>query len=193
MRSQKLFLIVRIAVLLACLPTHLQAQSIVKHKVFSFGNLADVKDKPLLFRQLEMIFQQTDVPFSLILNGDFVNAEMTQNNQTEQIEPILHLTDIVQKYPLGNLIIIPGDREWNSGQRGGEKNLDHLLSRLKSYLKEKNYTRCHLAGEKGCPGPDIYPIGEALTILAINTQWWNHPYDKPRPTDVICEGLTIES
>ena len=163
------------------------------HQVFMFGNLADVPDKNVFINQLDQIFGETQAPFTLILNGDMVNGKIGDNDHQDQIEPIFKIADIVQKYPDGHLIIVPGDREWNKSQRGGEKSLRNLEKRVKDYLKTKKYKRSKWAVKDGCPGPETFEIDESLAIVTLNTQWWNHPFDKPRPADALCEGLSEEN
>lgn len=170
-----------------------QAQPAVQHQVFMFGNLADVKDKPAFLSRLNQVFSETGSPFTLVLNGDLVKRKIGANDNDDQIEPIRSLANLVQKFPFGHLIIVPGDRDWNSGKAGGEKSLQHLEDRVKKYLKKQNYDRCHWAVSDGCPGPEVFEMGEGLVIVALNTQWWNHPFDKPRPSDALCDGLSAEN
>ncbi|HFA51291.1 MAG TPA: hypothetical protein ENJ95_19940 [Bacteroidetes bacterium] len=163
------------------------------HQVYMFGNFADVPDKPAFTQKLDKLLGRANAPFTLILNGDLVNAKIGKYDHQEQIEPVFKIADMVDKYEQGNLLIVPGDRDWNSGQKGGEKSLRHLERRVKDYLKEKKYKRAHWAVKDGCPGPKVYEMGEALAIIVLNTQWWNHPFDKPRATDAVCDGLSQEN
>lgn len=188
--TSKIFFILN---LLIATSFNINAQTTIQHKVFLLGNLVDVEDHPALANQLNQLFNKTSASFTLILNGDLVDQKIEKKGNTDQINPIFNLIDLVQKYPNGNLIIVPGDRDWNSSKKGGAKSLNQLESRVKKYWKGKNYTRCHWAGDDGCPGPEVYEMGESLVIVALNTQWWNHPYDKPRGSDAICDGLTADN
>ena len=178
-----------------CLFTHsfIFSQSSISHRVFMFGNFADVPNKPAFIQQLDKVFGETSLPFTLILNGDMVNVEIGEYDHQEQIEPILRIADLVEKYPTGNLLLLPGDRDWNSSKRGGEKSLENLERRVKEYFKTNDYKRSHWAVKDGCPGPEVYEVDRSLAIIAINTQWWNHPFDKPRPSDAKCDGLSEEN
>ena len=64
---------------------------------------------------------------------------------------------------------------------------------MSEYLKDNNYKRTKWAIKRGCPGPKIYDVDEALTIITLNSQWWNQPYDKPRPSDGLCDAITPEN
>jgi hypothetical protein len=170
-----------------------KAQPTVRHQVFLFGNYADIQDKPDFLLKLERIWGQSNHPFTIVVTGDLVKEKIEKTGSEDQVEPILKLSDLIQRYVNGSLILVPGDRDWNSSNRGGEKSVQHLEEQIKAYWHDKNYDRCHWAGDLGCPGPEVYEIDEGLVIAALNTQWWNHPYDKPRGSDAICGGLTSEN
>jgi hypothetical protein len=158
-----------------------------------FGNFADVEDKPAFTQELDQVFSEVKTPFTLILNGDLVNVPIDEYDHQEQIEPILRVIDLVEKYPDGQLLLLPGDRDWNSGKRGGEKSQKNVEKRISEYIKTNKYKRSDWAVEDGCPGPEVYEVDKSLAIIALNTQWWNHPFDKPRPSDAKCEGLSEEN
>ncbi|MEZ4934708.1 MAG: hypothetical protein R2788_21590 [Saprospiraceae bacterium] len=165
----------------------------VQHQVFMFGNFADIEDKPAFTQELDQVFSEVKTPFTLILNGDLVNVPIDEYDHQEQIEPILRVIDLVEKYPDGQLLVLPGDRDWNSGKRGGEKSQKNVEKRISEYIKSKKYKRSDWAVEDGCPGPEVYEVDKSLAIIALNTQWWNHPFDKPRPSDAKCDGLSEEN
>jgi len=169
------------------------AQTNLAHQVFMFGNFADVPNKAAFTKELDEVFSKTEAPFTLILNGDLVNVKIGKYDHQEQIEPILRVIDMVEQHGDGHLLILPGDRDWNSGERGGEKSLDHIEKRVKEYIKTNEFKRAHWAIKDGCPGPKAFEVDESLAIITLNTQWWNHPYDKPRPSDAKCEGLSEEN
>ncbi len=163
------------------------------HQVFMFGNFSDIEDKMAFTRELDSVFNETKTPFTLILNGDLVNTMIGENDHQEQIEPLFRVMDLVEKFPDGQLLIVPGDRDWNRSRRGGEKSQRNLEKRLREYIKSHDYQRSHWAVKDGCPGPKVYEVDQNLAVITLNTQWWNHPYDKPRPSDAQCEGLSEEN
>ena len=173
-------------------PTFLFSQNI-DHSVFVFGNFTDVPHKKSFTTQLEKELNNAKNPFTLILNGDLVNVKIGDYDHQDKIEPILRIIDVVEKNKNGQLIILPGDRDWNSSKRGGEKSQKNIEKRIKEYIKTNNYQRSFWAVKDGCPGPKVYEVDNSLAIITLNTQWWNHPYDKPRPSDAKCEGLSEEN
>jgi hypothetical protein len=58
------------------------------------------------------------------------------------------------------------------------------LERLVASFK---FPRVKWAIKDGCPGPKAIAIDDDILLVTINTQWWNHPYDKPGPADADCK------
>ena len=174
------------------IPSFLFSQNI-RHQVFMFGNFTDVENKTAFTAQLEKELNQSEQPFTLILNGDLVDVKIDDYDHQDKIEPVLRLIDLVEKNKNGQIIILPGDRDWNSSKRGGEKSQNNLEKRIKAYIKNNNYERSFWAVKDGCPGPNVFEVDKSLAIITLNTQWWNHPFDKPRPSDAKCEGLSEEN
>jgi len=168
------------------------AQNQISHRVYLFGNYADIIDVNFFNRQLKAELESTTSEFTLILNGDMVNVEIEKKDKTN-LKYIFELIDLVEEFPKGKLILLPGDRDWNNGNRGGEKSLENLEEQVRDYIKDNDYERSKWAVKDGCPGPKVYDKYETLAIIAISTQWWNHDYDKPRPSDGLCKAITQEN
>jgi hypothetical protein len=163
------------------------------HRVFFFGNLTDIEAKVDWIKQLEIYFHKNETPFTLIVAGDMVDEKIGKDDREDLLLPVQTLADFIEKTPNGKMLLLPGDRDWNNGKRGGEKSLENLENRTRSYLSDKSYRHTRWLVENACPGPEIIEVDESLVIIAINTQWWNHPYDKPRPSDALCEVITPEN
>lgn len=162
------------------------------HRIFVVGNFVDITDHALFQKNLKNLFAQSDQPFTLILNGDLVNRKMGEANNDDLLVPLRQLMDLVEQHPKGSMLMIAGDRDWNSSKKGGQKSIENLEKRLKKYSKSKAYKRINWVTKDGCPGPKAIEINENLTIIGMDSQWWNHPYDKPRPSDAACTAATPE-
>ncbi|MCB0633712.1 MAG: hypothetical protein KDD15_28465, partial [Lewinella sp.] len=179
--------------LLLSLPIILAAQTSIQHRVFLYGNMVDTKDKTAFQNRLQEVFKNIETPFTLVLNGDLVDHKLEKEDGSEALASITAIIDLINDHPNGTLIIVPGDRDWNSSHRGGEKSLQRLEEQVKDYWDDMDKDRFHWAGDNGCPGPEEYELGPGLIVAALNTQWWNHPYDKPREADALCDGLTADN
>lgn len=163
------------------------------YTVYFFGNLADVDNVNEFSLSLKKEFSNAITPFSLIINGDLVNEKIEKSNASQSLKKIYELADMMEQFPNGKMILLPGDRDWNNGGKGGEKSLRNLETNIQKYLKRKGYRQTKWTIKRGCPGPKVYDINEALTIVTLNSQWWNHSFDKPRPADGLCDAITPEN
>ncbi|MDB5233167.1 MAG: hypothetical protein JWR44_160, partial [Hymenobacter sp.] len=44
----------------------------------------------------------------------------------------------------------------------------------------------------GCPGPEVVDVAPLVRLVAINTPWFTHPFDRPEAPDTDCKTLTKE-
>ena len=179
--------------LLLFLPFFINGQNAKNmHPIFLLGNFVDISEQAVFQQNLNQLFEKNNQPFMLILNGDLVNRKMGDANNDDLLLPIRNLIDLVENFPNGSLLFVVGDRDWNASKRGGQKSLDNLQNRINDYVKKKGYKRINWATNDGCPGPNELKINDYLTIIGLDSQWWNHPYDKPRPSDALCPVATPE-
>ena len=75
-------------------------------------------------------------------------------------------------------VFIPGNHDWDmSGDGGWQSILDQA-----SYLDEHRAAtgdQVSMLPRGGCPGPTALALGRALSLIAIDTQWWLHEGSKP--------------
>lgn len=71
--------------------------------------------------------------------------------------------------------MIPGNHDWENGHRDG----------LETVIREQQYVdfllkkNVKFLPEEGCPGPIAINLGDDVTIIVFDSQWWIHPFDKP--------------
>ncbi|QCR23754.1 metallophosphoesterase [Pontibacter sp. SGAir0037] len=99
--------------------------------------------------------------------------------------------DVLKGYP-GEKYMIPGNHDWNHSGRGG----------LEAILREQRYVNEYLSEENieaggdffvpgnGCPGPYEVKISDDLVLIAIDSEWWLHPFDRPYGTNTACGAAT---
>ena len=119
--------------------------------------------------------------FTLLLDGDLVKEKTGDGGIAEQLQPLYNLSDLVEKYPQGNLQLMSGDRDWNNNKKGGEKSVDYLQSQIENYANGKGHKRTKWLVGDACPGPEGHEVNDGLIIIGLNSQWWNHRFDKPPP------------
>ena len=78
-------------------------------------------------------------------------------------------------------LFVPGNHDWESQGANGLA----TLKRQEEFIATKNLPNVTMLPRGGYPGPSIKDIGDSIRIIAIDTQWWLHAYDKPLyPGDV---------
>src|SRR5262245_28672838 len=147
----------------------------IKHRVYLTANTVDIGKDSNFYEALKKLLAAHDEPFSLLLNGDLVSTELTQANLATDSVRIRQLLETASVLTHGKVIIIPGDRDWaDSGPEGWMS-----VQRLEKLVKSFNLKNVKWAIKDGCPGPKVIELDDDILLVAINTQWWNHPYDKP--------------
>jgi len=123
-------------------------------------------------------------PFSLVHLGDILKPGQLEN----PIAGIDHFFDLVAGCKNGQLYFTPGDKDWNNSGIDGLKVVRELEKQLEFQQEGSNI----FLPSKGCPGPEVVDLSPNLRLIAINTQWWLHPFDIPEAPDADCSNLTKE-
>ena len=86
-------------------------------------------------------------------------------------------------------LFVPGNHDWDNAGRKGWKRVNNLRKYLTAWRKTKQ-ANVDLVPKKGCPGPVTVPLlGEKVEValIALDTQWWLHEYEKPVAGDNFSE------
>lgn len=75
----------------------------------------------------------------------------------------------------GRVIWLAGNHDW---ARGGIEGLETRL-RQEAWVETRSGRGNIFLPDAGCPGPAVLRLTERLTLLALDTQWWLHPHEKP--------------
>ncbi len=157
------------------------------HSLFLLSNLESLSANSPMFDAVQDFVNQEKDGFTILINGDFVddNGLGTSSDQKD-IDKLDRLIALVKDK--GEIIFIPGDREWdNSGKKGLKK-----VKALEKYLESKMGKGEIIFPQKGCLGPEIIDIGKHLRIIAVNSQWFVQGDKRPNEEDADC-GLLNEN
>ncbi|MBX2840435.1 MAG: outer membrane protein assembly factor, partial [Flammeovirgaceae bacterium] len=123
---------------------------------------------------------ENTLPVLWIINGDLFSKDFDESDIKNWV---IDAKKILDRYPNLQIMLTQGDRDWNtSRKKGWEK-----VKLIEKNLKKKKDSRIHLFLEKGCPGPWVFKFSPILEVVIINSQWWNHPFEKPLPSMEICD------
>ncbi|SDN08992.1 BamA/TamA family outer membrane protein [Siphonobacter aquaeclarae] len=78
----------------------------------------------------------------------------------------------------GKTLVIPGNHDWQQGHKDGWNRVRNQAD----YIRQLTGRDDVFVPEGGCPGPVEIPVSPELTILAFDSQYWLHPWDKPDET-----------
>ena len=156
------------------------------YHVFVLGNLVDVDNVEDYSNHLSDLLEECKTEWTLVLNGDLTSNKRNLNENFERLDVVLTQ---LSTNPKGNIVIIPGDQDWNETGRDGLAK----VNLLEKWIESKDLDRVYYPLRKGCPGPVLFPVREDLNLLLLNTQWWNHPFEKPTAESAECDLATEEA
>lgn len=161
----------------------------VAQVVYLLGNTATAPLPAAHLQAFKQQLQRETQSFTILHLGDVLaNQGLTAKLHpatTAKLDQLLALTKV---NPQGKLYFIPGDKDWgNSGPEGLAN-----VRRLEQYIRAQRNPAAALVPGNGCPGPAILDVGPHLRIIAINTQWWLHPYQKPAEPATDCNILSSQ-
>ena len=80
------------------------------------------------------------------------------------------------------VVFIPGNHDWARGAPDGWE----TVRRQQKRVDERGGPSVTYLPKDGCPGPDVVDVGDRLRLVALDTQWWLHGYDRPRDPTSSC-------
>ena len=87
------------------------------------------------------------------------------------------------------VLMIPGNHDWENGGRGGYDAI--IRQQLYVDFLSVNKPNIRFYPVDGCPGPKEVQLGNDVSIIIFDSQWWLHPHDKPE-IESDCECKTKE-
>jgi hypothetical protein len=75
-----------------------------------------------------------------------------------------------------NIILIPGNHDWDDAKRSGYEGVVREQIYVDYYSGKKNV---NFLPKEGCPGPVEVSLGNDVTLVVFDSQWWLHEFDKP--------------
>ena len=173
-------------------PAVAQSSPTPAHTVFLLGNTATAELPAARLRALRTALEAQQGDFTVVHLGDIVGPEgfgtkrdSSRAAETARADALIRL---VQGLPNGKIYFVPGDRDWaNSGPDGLKR-----VRRLEKYIEQQLPGQNAFAPTDGCPGPEVIDIAPLVRLVALNTPWWTHPFNRPEAPNTDCKTLTKE-
>ena len=174
--------------------TSLAAQTTLPaHTVFLLGNTTEGDLPAARLHALRQALEQQKTPFTVVHLGDIVSNEGLAAKQDTLLSAREKsradaLIALVKGLPLGRIYFVPGDKDWANSGRTGLK----AVRRLEKYIEQQLPGQNAFVPTNGCPGPEVVDVAPLVRLVALNTPWFTHPYDRPEAPDTDCKTLTKE-
>lgn len=85
----------------------------------------------------------------------------------------------------GRAVFIPGNHDWNDSKEGGLGRIKNQQAFVESELGARSF-----APRNGCPGPHVIVDRKEALVVALDTEWWLHEFDKPDGPEDGCPTYT---
>ena len=169
----------------------------LQYTVFLIGDVGapDLKQQEPSLKLMQQQMQEADAQSATVFLGDNVyynglpepgrfDREISEQRLNEQL-------NLLKGYP-GEKYMIPGNHDWNHSGRGGFEYVVRQQNYVNDYLTEEGIVvggDFYVPGD-GCPGPYEVKISDDLVLIAIDSEWWLHPWERPYGTGSNCWAST---
>lgn len=163
------------------------------HPVYLLGNTAQGELPANHLKLLRRALEQQSGPFTVVHLGDIVGNtgladkadSVLAQSEKDRADALIAL---VKDLPRGRIVFVPGDKDWaNSGPAGLK-----AVRRLEKYIEKQLPGQNAFVPTSGCPGPEVVDVAPLVRLVAINSPWFTHPFDRPEAPDTECKTLTKE-
>src|SRR5688572_15639785 len=123
-------------------------------------------------------FIKLDKKTTVLFLGDNLYSTGLPDDQSEQYQAAKAVLDSqlsVAENTLARIIMIPGNHDWQNGGRDGYQ----YIIREQLYVDLLNKPNVQFQPKDGCPGPVEIDLGNDVTLVIFDSQWWIHAYEKP--------------
>lgn len=107
--------------------------------------------------------------------------EPDASDRQEKERRILEQLEIVRNFK-GRTIFVPGNHDWNESRPGGLAAINRQEQFIEAHLDSADV----MLPSNGCGGPVELQLNGDLVIIAIDSEWWLHKYEKPLAPDNGC-------
>ena len=166
-------------------PVPAPAQAQIESTLFLIGDAgAPAEDEPVL-AALEQMLRATPEPRYLVYLGDNIYPRGLPDSGSlgrKEAERRLDAQIAIGVRTETPTWFIPGNHDWAyMGPEGWD-----YIRRQGEYIRDHGRPYASLIPAGGCPGPVTADIGTSARLVALDTHWWLHDFDKPRDSTSAC-------
>ncbi len=142
-----------------------------EYQLLFTGNFKDQEDGKANLKLLQHLMHAAPKQSATILLGNYLypkglpdDQEKSYDSKSKQLEQLLANF----KNYNGDLMMIPGNRDWENGGQQGPQNLRNLEEFVEDYFDDNDV----LLPGGTCPGPAEVDLNENIVMLIFDSQWW---------------------
>jgi hypothetical protein len=162
------------------------------YEVFLIGDTGDIsRTKPDMVMDMLCNHLNPDQKSAVIFLGDNIyprGLPPKGNILRSDAETTLKKHREALKDYHGKVIFTSGNHDWDKGRKDGYK----YVMRQEEYIEKLFPGGNNFLPSKGCPGPAEVNVGDYLSIVFINTQWWMQKGFRPIGKDCGCRAASEE-
>lgn len=151
-----------------------QTTSSLQFSVFLIGNPEGQPVPNAIKQNLKKEMLQAGKNSAVVVLGDNVSGERIKqefdNHTNDSYQKNLTWFDDYK----GDVIFIPGEYDWFKGKKEGLKNLLNEQAIISRHLDNKT----GLIPKNGCAGPTEVALNDSITLIAFDSQWFFHNFEK---------------
>jgi hypothetical protein len=136
---------------------------------------------------LQRDIQRDTLPSIVVFLGDNIYPKgmpAVGHKKRSEAERIMESQLALVKGVQGDVIFVPGNHDW---KKGGPEGLAYALNQ-QAWIDSLKQPNIKVLPANGCPGPIEINVSPQLTLIIIDTQWWLHPWEKPKDEASTCEA-----
>ncbi|HAP35831.1 MAG TPA: hypothetical protein DCQ28_07780 [Bacteroidetes bacterium] len=152
----------------------------IKQTIYLIGDAGEplVEKKEPVFRLLNNSASVSPANSTIIFLGDNIypsGLPDSGHSDREEMERRLNEQINIGVESRTRTIFIPGNHDWDYKGRDGLA----AIKRQEEFITQKNNSHISMLPKSGLPGPSVVDIDDEVRIIAIDTEWWLHKYQKP--------------
>ncbi len=164
-------------------PVQQMDSSQLAYEIYLLGDIKPYKKEGAAdLKTMKHFLEKSKIPSAVVLMGDVVyplgmpNAdEPSYKSAKEAIDRILNTFENYNN----PVYIFAGNHDWERGRKEGWQ---HVLN-LEKYIQNNAPENIRFSPSGGCPGPVEVDLTDDITLILLDSQWWLHQNEKPKPTD----------
>lgn len=147
------------------------------HSIFFIGDIGESDIIEANIKLLKVQMNEVQEKGTVVLLGNTISKKHLKENDDDAdlSDPnLLRILNMVKDFK-GEILFIPGEKEWEQNNKHDWEALMNLEEFVENYLGRGDV----FLPSGGCPGPVEIELTNEIVLLVVDSQWWLHLGEKP--------------